>query len=368
MTAESLFSLSEHPERLSKAGDRLEVPDATVDFEYSRGWLVEGLGSGDGSRGGRPPFDPVSMFKVLIVQARHNPGDARMEFMIRDRLSRMRFPGFDPGGRMPDGNTIRHFRNRMTGTGTLKRVMRAFDRRLHKRGCIPMSGQIIDATLVPAPGQRNDDSEKEAVKAGKTAREIRPDKPDKAARKDVDARWTLRIGGKIRHRPDGTRRPRMDIPVLGYKSHIGIDRKYGFIRKATVTSAAAPDGRRSRYPVDKENMSSKVWADSACRSQANEKWLSRRRSSQIHRREPRGKPMPGHMAESNARKSSVRAVAEHVFARQKGGFGLFIRTVGPARAGTKPTLANPACNFRRPVFHETRIAMGQVRPKHHKTA
>lgn len=58
-----------------------------MDFEYFRGWLVEGLGHGDGSKDGRPPFDPVAMFKAQIQQAQHNLSDARMEFMIRDRLS-----------------------------------------------------------------------------------------------------------------------------------------------------------------------------------------------------------------------------------------------------------------------------------------
>jgi hypothetical protein len=82
MNPESLFSLSEHLERLSKDGDPLEVLDATIDFEYFRGWLVAGLGYGDGSKGGRPPFHPVSMFKVLIVQTQHNLSDAKMEFMI----------------------------------------------------------------------------------------------------------------------------------------------------------------------------------------------------------------------------------------------------------------------------------------------
>ena len=165
MNPESLFSLSDHLERLSQDGDPLEVFGATVDFEYFRGWLVEGLGYGDGSKGGRPPFDPVSMFKVLIVQAQHNLSDVKMEFMIRDRLSWMRFFGFDLGGRMPDENTIRHFRNRMIETGTLKRVMKAFDWQLHKKGYIPMSGQLIDATLELSPRFAN--------KAVKTARENR---------------------------------------------------------------------------------------------------------------------------------------------------------------------------------------------------
>ncbi|MEM8821886.1 MAG: transposase [Pseudomonadota bacterium] len=112
---------------MSKDGDPLEVLEAAVNFEHFRPWLVEGLGYGDGSKGGRPPFDPVSMFKALILQAQHNLSDARMEFMIRNRLSWMRFLGFDLGAPTPDENTIRHFRKRLTETGTLKRVMKAFD-------------------------------------------------------------------------------------------------------------------------------------------------------------------------------------------------------------------------------------------------
>ncbi len=86
MDQRSLFGLAEHLERLSKHGDPLEALLATVDFEFFRGGLVEGLGYGDGGKGGRPPFDPVSMFKALILQTQHNLSDARMEFMIRDNL------------------------------------------------------------------------------------------------------------------------------------------------------------------------------------------------------------------------------------------------------------------------------------------
>jgi hypothetical protein len=109
----SLFSLSDHLDALSQDGDPLEVLRQTVGFEYSRSWLVEGLAYGDGAKGGRPPFDPVMMFKTLILQAQHNLSDARMEFVIRDRLSWQRFLGLSLGDRTPDENTIRRFRNRL---------------------------------------------------------------------------------------------------------------------------------------------------------------------------------------------------------------------------------------------------------------
>ena len=359
MEQRGLFGLSEHLEKLSEHGDPLEVLATTVDFEFFRGWLVDGLGYGDGAKGGRPPFDPVSMFKALILQAQHNLSDAKMEFMIRDRLSWLRFLDFDLGGPTPDENTIRHFRNKLTETGTLKRVMKAFDWQLHKKGYIPMSGQIVDASLVPAPKQRNTEDEKEAIKAGQSAREIWPDEPNKAAQKDVDARWTLKIGGKVRYRPDGTPLPMIAVPMFGYKSHISIDRCFGFIRESMVTSASEADGRQLQHVVSIENTGSEVWADSAYRSQRNEKWLAKRLlTSRIHRRKPAGKPMPQATARANAKKSSIRAAVEHVFAHQKNRFGLFIRTIGLARAEAKLTLANIAYNFDRLIFHERRNAMG----------
>jgi transposase, IS5 family len=160
-----------------------------------------------------------------------------MEFMIRDRLSWMRFLNFDLGGPTPDENTIGLFRNKRTETGTLRRVMKALDWQLQTKGYIPMSGQIVDASLVPAPKQRNTDAKKQAIKAGKSTKEIWLDEPNKAAQKGVDARWTLKIGGKIRFDKDGKPLPQIALPVFGYKSHIAIDRRFGFIRECAETSA-----------------------------------------------------------------------------------------------------------------------------------
>lgn len=66
--------------------------------------------------------------------------------------------------------------------------MQAFEQQLREAGYLAMGGQIVDATLVPAPKQRNTDDEKAAIKAGKSARQIWRSKPNKAHQKDVDAR------------------------------------------------------------------------------------------------------------------------------------------------------------------------------------
>lgn len=61
--------------------------------------------------------------------------------------------------------------------------MQAFEQQLREARYLAMGGQIVDATLVPAPKQRNTEEEKSAIKAGKSAKQIWRGKPNKAHRK-----------------------------------------------------------------------------------------------------------------------------------------------------------------------------------------
>ncbi len=128
------------------------------------------------------------------MAAQNNVSDERMEFLIRDRLSWLRFLGFGLGDRTPAENTIRLFRQRLTRSGTIERLFEEFDRQLKASGYLAMGGQIVDASLVAALRQRNTAEENAQIKAGRKTREIWKDKPNKAAQKDTDARWTLKIG------------------------------------------------------------------------------------------------------------------------------------------------------------------------------
>lgn len=358
MKQSGLFGLSDHLKRLSANGDPLEELGRIVDFEGFRPILDNALAYSDGAKGGRPPYDPVAMFKILILAAQNNVADARMEYLIRDRLSWLRFLGFDLGAPTPDANTIRHFRERLTEAKSIAVLFDAFDNRLRSNGYLAMGGQIVDATLVAAPKQRNTTEEKDAIKAGKTAGEVWPDKPAKAAQKDTDARWTVKFA-KARVAANGKPQVDIAIPSFGYKNHIAIDQRYGFIRKSVVTHGACHDGSQLREVVTSDNTASDVWADTAYRSKKNEAWLEAHgRVSRIHRKKPKGKPMPERTRKANSVKSKVRAFVEHVFAQQKSHMGLFIRTIGLKRAEAKITLVNLVYNMQRLIFHERRAATG----------
>jgi hypothetical protein len=82
MKQAGLFGLSDHLKRLSANGDPLEALGRIVDFEGFRVILDNALAYSDGSKGGRPPYDCVAMFKILILAAQNNVADARMEYLI----------------------------------------------------------------------------------------------------------------------------------------------------------------------------------------------------------------------------------------------------------------------------------------------
>ena len=249
MKQSGLFGLSDHLKRLSANGDPLEELGRIVDFEGFRVILDNALAYSDGAKGGRPPYDCVAMFKVLILAAQNNVADARMEYLIRDRLSWLRFLGFDLGAPTPDANTIRLFRERLTEAKAITVLFDAFDNRLRTNGYLAMGGQIVDATLVAAPKQRNTQEEKDAIKAGKSADEVWPDKPAKAAQKDVDARWTIKFA-KARVAANGKPQTDIAIPSFGYSAHRAMP---GAWRDAQPTSplisASALSARRSSPTV-----------------------------------------------------------------------------------------------------------------------
>lgn len=78
--------------------------------------LEKALAYSDGSKGGRPPFDPVLMFKILVIQTLNNLSDERTEYLINDCLSFMRFLGLGLSNRVPDAKTVWLFRERLTQT------------------------------------------------------------------------------------------------------------------------------------------------------------------------------------------------------------------------------------------------------------
>jgi transposase, IS5 family len=342
------FDSEERLRALSAAGDPLERLLRVVDFEVFREELEVALSRSDRSKGGRPPYDPVMMFKVLVLQTLYTLSDEQTEYQLKDRLSFMRYVGLALHEAVPDAKTIWLYREQLARAGAVERLFARFDELLRVKGWLAMGGQIVDATVIQARRPRLTQAEKNTVKSGGAPADW---KPARRAQIDRDGRWTLKRGRRRAVLPSaGHKRRQVEIavPMFGYKNHVAIDREHGFLRRYVVTHAARYDGSQLGAVLDRDNTAGDVWADTAYRSAANLTLLERHGfKPQFQRKKPRGRKMPAHIARGNATRARIRARVEHVFAAQKCRLGLIVRTVGMVRARAKIGMANLVYNFTR---------------------
>ncbi len=322
---------------LSEKGDPLESIDRLVPWESFRADVEAVVLTPDEvkkSSAGRKPVDAIVLFRMLVLQALHNLSDEQAEYQVRDRFSFTRFLRLGIEDGIPDATTLWLFREKLAKASLIEKLFERFDQHLAAHGFMARGGQMVDATIVPVPKQRNNRDENDAVKAGQTPAEWEK-KPAKLRQKDRDARWTKKHGNSF----------------FGYKNHVNADAKHKLIRRYEVTDAAVHDSQPLDALLINGNTSADVFGDSAYRSAAIEAKLKASSfRSRIHRRGHRNHPLSDAQTRANRAKSRIRARIEHVFgAQQTSPGGRIVRTIGIVRARAKIGLQNLAYNIRRLV-------------------
>jgi len=322
---------------LSAKGDPLEAIDRLIPWENFRADIEAVVLTPDvlkKSNAGRRPGDAIVMFRMLVLQALHNLSDEQAEYQVRDRLSFTRFLRLGIEDSIPDATTLWLFREKLAKASLIEKLFERFDQHLAAQGYMARGGQMVDATIVPVPKQRNSRDENETVKAGETPAEWER-KLAKLRQKDRDARWTKKHGQSF----------------FGYKNHVNADARHKLIRRYQVTDAAVHDSQALDVLLSKGNTSTDVFADSAYRSvEIEAKLKARGFKSRIHRRASRNHPLSDAQTRANRAKSKIRARIEHVFgAQQSAAGGRIVRTIGIVRARVKIGLQNLAYNMRRLV-------------------
>ncbi len=320
---------------LEKLGDPLPRLNSIVDWQAFRPLLQVIHQKQRKSNAGRKLHDVTLMFKMLVLQALYNLSDDQTEFQVRDRLSFQRFLGLSPEDTVPDAKTLWLFREQLARHGLIDQLFQCFDEQLWASGLMPKGGQIVDASLVNVPKNRNMRGENKQIKKGKTP-DGWDDKPNRKRQKDEDARWNKKHGKSH----------------YGYKNHINIDKEHKLIRRYAVTDASVHDSQVFDEMLDDENSSRSVWADSAYCSEAREEQLRERGcKSRIHRKGTRRRKLNQQEQATNHRRSKVRARVEHVFGDQRTRQGnILVRTKGKVRAAVKSGLMNLTYNMRRLAF------------------
>lgn len=330
-----LFDLEERREKLTQMGDPLIGLNERVDWEAFRPDLNRIHEKPRKSNAGAKPIDVVLMFKLLVLQQLNNLSDDRIEYQIRDRLSFMRFLGLQFEDRVPDAKTVWLFRERLKKHKLVDTLFERFHEQLAEQGYIAKAGQMIDATFIEVPSQRNKREENAQIKSGETPSAWKEEAANpKLRQKDLDARWTKKNNEKH----------------YGYKNHINADQEHKLVQSYKITDASVHDSQVFEelldHSINEDDKKRAVYADSAYRSKEKEQQLAKDCiPSQICEKGVRNHPLTEEQKVSNRKKSKVRARVEHVFGAQAQMGGHTVNTIGLLRAEVKIGMMNLVYNM-----------------------
>ena len=321
-------------EKLSKLGDSLEKLNHAIDWELFRPQLTKVFKKQAKGAGGRPPYDYVMLFKVLVLQRIYNLSDDQTEYQINDRMSFMRFLGLGLGDRVPDAKTIWLYRDTLTKANVIRELFDLFNAQLEDAGLITHTGTIVDATFVEAPRQHNHHNENEDIKKGNVPDAWKkPENIHKLRRKDMDARWTRK--GREFH--------------FGYKDHVKADADSKLITDYTVTPANVHDSQPMPTMINENDKA--VYADSAYWGNVVAEALPQNVENCIQERGTKKQPLTEEQKASNRIKSKTRCRIEHIFGFMTNSMhGITVRSVGLARAEFNIGLTNLIYNLCRFEF------------------
>jgi IS5 family transposase len=326
----SLFDEEFRLEKISTKKDPLERLNKNINWEIFRPILNQVFEKEHKGKGGRPAYDYLMMFKILILQRYYNISDEQVEYQILDRLSFMRFLGLSMPDNVPDCNTVWLFRENLSKGNTIEELFCRFDKHLQEQGMIANKGSIIDASFVDVPRQRNSRQENSEIKENKVPERIQKNE-HVLSHKDVDAKWTKKN----------------DETHYGYKDHVKVDNKSKLIQSYVVTDASVHDSQPIEPLLDETNTNQELYADSAYSGKPIAKLLEEKSIiNRIHEKGVKNKPLTEEQKSNNNIKSRTRVRVEHVFGFiEKNMHGSFIRTIGIIRAKAGIGLMNLTYNL-----------------------
>jgi IS5 family transposase len=352
METKQLYNYEERERltELSELGDPLERLNAAIDWDIFLPKLKKAFKKQKKANSGRPPYNYVMMFKIMILQSLNNLADDKAEMMIKDRLTYQRFLGLSLEDDVPDAKSIWLFRQHLAEKGTADELFDLFEQQLEEKGIITRKGSIVDATFEDAPRQRNSKKENVAIKVGETPEGW--EKPlgksekemtkaekrmvNKLEQKDVDARWAKKN----------------NETHYGYKDHEKVDKDSKLIVKHEVTDASVHDSQKIADLMDKKDKEG--FADAGYVGKDIMKAIEAKSSGinmHICAKGYRNKPLTGQQKKDNKAIAHIRSRVEHVFGDMTNSMGgLTVRCIGIVRAKCAIALRDLAYNLKRYAY------------------
>lgn len=326
-----LFAADYRREKIDRLGDPLVAIGTHIDFVALAAEVDRIAPRPVSTQGGRPPFPTETMVRILVLKRLYNLSDEQMEYQLLDRMSYQRFCGLPDAINIPDRTTIWTFENRIGEAGA-QALFDGVSGQLLQQGYIARGGQIIDASLIPAPKQHFSKDDKAQIKEGAMPADW---KPAKRRQKDLDATWTKKHGKSH----------------YGYKLSISVDKRYKVIRKWVTDTASTHDSQHFDALLDPANTNRDVFADKGYPSAEREaKLKAEGYRNHIQRKGARNHPLSECQERRNRRIAKIRARVEHVFGGIAQMGGKLIRTLGQARANFAMTMMATCYNLKRLTY------------------
>jgi IS5 family transposase len=341
-----IFGVETQLERLSELGDPLEKANDLIDWEMFRKIIEKDIRK-DMSKGGRPPFDVILMYKISMLKQWYGLGNGSAEYQINDRLSFLRFLGLEIGDKVPDENTIRDFEEALGKRKTDRKLFDLFNAALEEKGVITHRGTIVDATFVTVPKRHTTKNDDEHLKNGEELEDL----PEKCAERiakgeikseenviaqmDTDARWTKKN----------------DESFFGYKDHVKCDGDSKIITDFSVTDASVHDSQEVVDLIDEKDKDVKL--DAAYVGEYKDKIVEKFPGIKVRvcARAYRNKPLTDEEKAANTAIARTRARIEHIFGYMTRFMnGITSRVHGCDRVTRDVTAKNLAYNLKRYVY------------------
>ena len=328
-------------EKLDKLGDPLKQLNEVVEWEMFRPVLEKACKRRyERGEGGRPGYDLMLLFKMLIIQRLYNLSDEQLEYQVVDRTSFKRFLGMGIADRVPDAKTIWRFKEQLKEAGIAEEIFDTYRVYLEDKKIITKKGTIVDATFIDRRRQNMSKEEYKEVKAGNVPERI----SKKEARKrqtDLDARM-----GYKREKGHDRRKQSHN----GYKDVHLVDAESKCITKVKVLPANKRDDAELEEMVKKDEVHV-LYGDKLFDNSKKLKKLPKEVKIEVHKKGARNHPISAEDEERNRQKSKTRARVEHVFASIKENMkcGL-LRCVGIGRATLQIMLISLIYNMKRYAY------------------
>ncbi|MCP4393230.1 MAG: IS5 family transposase [Alphaproteobacteria bacterium] len=204
-----------------------------------------------GDARGKKSYDPLKMFKAILLGQWHSLSDEALEHALIVRADFIVFCEFSDM-ETPDFTTLNRFRNWLIKQDLLEPLFVLINQQLASQGLKVSNAQyaIVDASIIESAG-----------KPTRKALEIDDNGgvQETPASKDNDAKW-VKKGGRF---------------YLGYKLHARCDEE-GFIEKVHVTAANAHECRHLNPLLDDHGGSTEVLADKGYASKDNRNLVKRK--------------------------------------------------------------------------------------------